>query len=320
MPKTYYIPPEVAEQGIKSIHQRPFCANEDSIIVGRFNSEYAYANFPKLELNPPHAYAAIILDVDHPSDSGWPGGTPTPAPSWLVLNTRAETPTRRAGGLHVVYGLELPVARHNAAHTAPLSFLAHVADRLAHHLGADPGYQGFITRNPINPGPECFVHWGRMFPYGLQELDKLLPKGKPPKRRLTGIGRNCDLFKSMISEVFRPRWAAILGAQGWSEAWLDHVRAQNVAIFAPEGLPDSECRSIAKSCFRYWTLQYAPGQFSDIQRARNGKRWHNDYGYDFDRQAQDVRELKAWGLKQSTIGAVVGLSRSQVYRILARNL
>ena len=72
MPETYYIPPEVAEQGIKSIHQRPFCANEDSIIVGRFNSEYAYANFPKLELNPPHAYAAIILDVDHPSDSGWP--------------------------------------------------------------------------------------------------------------------------------------------------------------------------------------------------------------------------------------------------------
>ena len=76
-----------------------------------------------------------------------------------------------------------------------------------------------------------------MFPYGLQELDKLLPKGKPPSRRQTGIGRNCDLFRSMVSEVFRPRWAAILGAQGWSEAWLDHVRAQNVAIFAPEGPP-----------------------------------------------------------------------------------
>ena len=32
------------------------------------------------------------------------------------------------------------------------------------------------------------------------------------------------LFKAMISEVFRPRWAAILGAQGWAETWLDHVR------------------------------------------------------------------------------------------------
>ena len=318
MPETYYIPPEVAEQGIKSIHQRPFCANEDSIIVGRFNSEYAYANFPKLELNPPHAYAAIILDVDHPSDSGWPGGTPTPAPSWLVLNTRPRSATRRAGGIHCVFALEVPIARHNAAHTAPLSYLAHVADRLAHHLGADPGYTGLITRNPINPGTQCQTHWGRMFPYGLQELDKLLPKGKPPKRRLTGIGRNCDLFKSMISEVFRPRWAGILDAQGWSEAWLEYVKVQNVAMFGDSFLPDSECRSIAKSCFRYWTIQYAPGRFSDIQRARNGKRWHDDYGYDFDRQAQDVRELKAWGLKQSTIGAVVRLSQGRVSQILSK--
>ena len=41
-----------------------------------------------------------------------------------------------------------------------------------------------------------------------------------------------------------------------AEAWLDHVRAQNVATFAPDVLPDSECRSIAKSCFRYWTRDY----------------------------------------------------------------
>ena len=123
----------------------------------------------------------------------------------------------------------------------------------------------------------------------------------------------------MIGEVFRPRWAGILGAQGWSEAWLDHVRGQNAAMFAPDVLPDSECRSIAKSCYRYWTRHYDPGRFSDLQRSRMGRRWHNDYGYDFERQAQDVRELKAWGLKQVTIGAVVRLGRSQVYRILARS-
>ena len=159
-----------------------------------------------------------------------------------------------------------------------------------------------------------------MFPYTLRELDKLLPKGKPPSHRLTGIGRNCDLFKSMISEVFRPRWAGVLEAQGWSEAWLDHVRAQNVAMFAHESLPDSECRSIAKSCFRYWTLQYDPGRFSDIQRARNGQRWHGEFDFDFDRQAADVRKLRGMGLKQSTIGAVIGLSQVQVSRILSRGL
>ena len=314
------IPRELREHGIAAVHQWPLCANEDSHIVGRFDAETAWETFPKLELQPPHAFVAIVLDCDTPSDSGWPGGKPSIAPSWLVVNTRPGTPERRPGGLHAVYSIETPVARLNAAHTLPLAYLAHVADRLSHHLGADPGYTGLITRNPINPGPECFTHWGRMFPYTLSELDKRLPKGKPPSRRQTGIGRNCDLFKSMVSEVFRPRWTPILGAQGWSEAWLDHVRGQNAAMFAPDILPDSECRSIALSCFRYWTIQYAPGRFRDIQRARMGKRWHNDYGYDFDRQAQDVRQLKAWGLKQVTIGAVVGLSPGRVSQILSQGL
>ena len=120
--------------------------------------------------------------------------------------------------------------------------------------------------------------------------------------------------------MFRPRWADTLGAQGWSETWLDYVRGQNAAMFAPDVLPDSECSSIAKSCFRYWTLNYDPSRFSDIQRSRNGKRWHGDFDFDFDHQAADVRELKGWGLKQVTIGAVMELSPSRISRILSLGL
>ena len=314
------------EHGIAAVHPYPSCANEDSIIVGRFDSAYAFANFPKLELQPPHAYVSIILDCDSTKDlddapgKPWWGGNPTATPSWMVINVRPGTSQRRPGGIHAVYALEVPVARHNAAHTLPLAYLAHIADRLSHHLGADPRYTGVITRNPLAPGPDCFTHWGRMFPYTLRELDRVLPKGKPPSRRQTGIGRNCDLFKSMVSEVFRPRWAGILGAQGWATSWLNFVRAQNLAMFAPDVLPDSECRAIAKSCGRYWLLRYDPGRFSEIQTMRNGKRWHGDFDFDFDRQARDVRELKGWGLKQVTIGTVVGLSQVQVSRILSRGL
>ena len=88
---------------------------------------------------------------------------------------------------------------------------------------------------------------------------------------------------------------------------------------ASEGLlPDSECRSIAKSCHRYWILQYSASRFSDLQRARMGKRWHGKYSYNFDRQATDVRQLKGWGLKQVTIAAVVGLSPGRVSQILSQ--
>ena len=320
------LPKELREHGIAAVHPHPFCANEDSHIIGRFDSEYAWEHFPKLEISPGHLHVAIVLDcdstegLDDAPGKPWWGGNPKPTPSWMVVNTREGTPERRAGGLHVVYALEVPVARHDAARALPLSFLAHVADRLSHHLGADPGYTGLITRNPINPGPECFTHWGRMLPYTLRELDKRLPKGKPPKRRLTGIGRNCDLFRSMVAEVFRPRWAAVLGAQGWSRAWLDHVRVQNIAMFETNVLPDSECRSIAKSCFRYWTRHYDPERFSDIQRSRMGKRWHGNSAYNFDHQAKDVWQLKSWGLKQVTIGAVVGLSQARISQILSQGL
>ena len=317
------IPRELREHGLAAVHPYPLCANEDSHIVGRFDAETAWETFPKLELQPPHVYASIILDcdsldgLDDAPGKPWWGGNPTPAPSWMVLNTRPGTPERRPRGIHAVYALEVPVARLSEAHSLPLAYLAHIADRLSHHLGADPGYRGVITRNPINPGPDCFTHWGRMFPYTLRELDKLLPKGKLPSRRLTGIGRNCDLFKSMIAEVFRPRWTGIL-RKGWAQGWLDHVRASNLSMFAPDVLPDSECRSIAKSCYRYWTRQYFQGRFRDIQTMRNGKRWHGDFDFDFDRQAQDVRKLKGMGLKQSTIGAVVGLSQGRVSQILSR--
>ena len=91
-------------------------------------------------------------------------------------------------------------------------------------------------------------------------------------------------------------------------------------MFGDSLLPDSECRSIAKSCFRYWTLQYDPGRFSDIQTMRNGQRWHGDFDFDFNRQAADVRELRGMGLKQATIGAVVGLSQVRISQILSQGL
>ena len=146
MPDNYNIPQELREHGIAAVHPWPLCANEDSHIVGRFDAETAWETFPKLQLQPPHAFVAIVLDCDStkglddaPSKPWW-GGNPKPTPSWMVVNTRPKSPTRRAGGIHAVYALEVPVGRTDTAHTLPLTYLAHVSDRLSAHLGADPGY------------------------------------------------------------------------------------------------------------------------------------------------------------------------------------
>ena len=108
---------------------------EDSIIVGRFDSAYAFANFPKLELQPPHVYASIILDCDSIEDlddapsKPWWGGNPTPAPNWMVVNTRPATPQRRAGGIHAVYSIRNTCCTSRRGPHAALALLMTIRSR-----------------------------------------------------------------------------------------------------------------------------------------------------------------------------------------------
>ena len=83
--RSYFLPEDL---GLQAVHQRPYVAGADKIILPtRKAVEDAWENWHRLELNPPHAYAAILIDVDEPSEQGW-RGLPNIWPSWLVLNER----------------------------------------------------------------------------------------------------------------------------------------------------------------------------------------------------------------------------------------
>ena len=230
---------------------------------GRRPAAVAWDIFPRVELQPPNCYAATRRDVDEPTDEGWPYGKPAILPTWIVqaLDT---------GKMHVLYALETPVHRNPESLHGPLNKLANVADRLSYHLGGDPTYGGTITRNPIKPGPNTVTHWFSFLPYTLDQLDKQLPKTRTSAgQRLTGIGRNVDLFRAMVSEAHQPRWHRVIAAEGYAGAWLEHVREQNVALWHPDELPDAECRSIAKSCANYSLRQFSEADYSNIQTQRN---------------------------------------------------
>ena len=132
--------------------------------------------------------------------------------------------------MHLGYALETPVHRNVDSLSGPLRKLSDVADRLTYHLGGDIGYGGSITRNPMNPGPGMAVHWNAYLPYSLGQLDKALPKTKTrPGERLTGIGRNVDLFGAMVKEAHQPRWHRLIESEGWGRAHgSNHVRSENV--------------------------------------------------------------------------------------------
>ena len=262
-----------------------------------------------------NCYAAILLDIDdveNLSELRWPGGKPAIPATWIVqaLDT---------GKMHLGYALETPVHRTPDSLTGPLNFLADVADRLTLFMGADVGFGNTITRNPIAPGPGVAVHWNSYLPYSLRQLDKRLPKAKTrPGERLTGIGRNVDLFRTMVSESLRPSWHRVIAAEGYAGAWLDHVRDANVRLWYPDVLPDSECRSIAKSCAKYSLRKH-----SDASAVRDtnkedfqalARRIQNTISRCATRRSCRSREL---GFRQREIANVVGLSERHVRRRIA---
>ena len=66
-----------------------------------------------------------------------------PAPHWIAINPEN-------GNYHLGYLLAAPVARTNAARLKPLRYLAAIEHVLAKKLGADMGYVGLITKNPVH--------------------------------------------------------------------------------------------------------------------------------------------------------------------------
>ena len=311
--RPFFVPPDLAELGLNSVHPFPLVMDAEKRPRGRRPAPVAWAEYPRLEVNPPNAYSVVTLDIDdvhNLPERAWRMGKPSLPPTWIVQSLDT-------GKMHCGYILETPVHRNHDSLAGPLLKLADVADRLTYHLGGDPGYGGLITRNPLAPGPDTHVYWQSFLPYSLGQLDKRLPKAKRPRgERLTGIGRNVDLFRAMVKTAHQPRWHRLIEAEGWDGAWLEHVRSENVVMWHPDELPDVECRSIAKSCASYSLRNFSEKKVSERQRRRTGKQWHDDSDYDYDTRNAAVLSLDGMGFRQREIAEVVSISQQRVCQIL----
>ena len=320
---SFYIPPLVAQAGVSEIHQFPLVLDADKQPVHdptnhfyRVPADRAWAEYPRIELNPPNSIAAIILDIDKPATGrGWNEymPVPKPTPSWIV---QAE----RTGKCHVGYALETPVHKNDASRLPPLQFAGIVADKLTRHLNADRGYHGPITRNLVTPGEGVFSHVFFIPPYTLKELDALLPRYSPSRRleRESGIGRNVDLFRRTVSEAHQPQWQPIFASEGYGPRWLAHVEYLNDEMHPSYPLPKSECRSIAKSAMRYAVRQFSHARFREIQTGRIAKRWHGKFDFDFEARDGWIVHLKERGLSNARIAKYAGLSKQRVGQILSK--
>ena len=136
-----------------------------------------------------------------------------------------------------------------------MRLFARISEFYRQALGADPGYNGVLTHNPMRSAHrhgEFLTHWGCNRPYSLSELAEPIPRGwRLPVKPTTEAGRNCALFVALMKWAGSP---ANIGREVVAVA-----RATNDVLDVPLG--DSEVAGLAKSVERYRRSWIAKGRF-----------------------------------------------------------
>ena len=318
-PNGAYVPKLLWEEaGVRDAEQRPAVLDDQKeppdTPDGRVCIHRAYA-FPRVQINPDNSQVVITLDIDDPdSIQRYTERSMRLYPSFVVMH-------QTSGKLHANFVLESPVHRNVRSLGAPLQKLARVADQLTAYFGADRGYGGRICRNPVlHPADRStFTHWYAMLPYTLDMISDAIPRVTSSYgERISGVGRNCDLFAAAVSEAHKPRWQPVFANDGWATSWLSWVVDTDSAMHNPYTLPSSEHRSIAKSAHRYAVRQFSHARFAEIQHQRGTKRWHGDFQYDYTSRDNLIVTLYRGddGLTSHQIADLHDLTPRQVNRIL----
>ena len=188
--------------------------------------------------------------------------------------------------------------------------------------GADRGYAGVLTHNPVHPKWE--TTWWRDEPWTLPELAEVIPKGwRIPRKPTTPEGRNVTLFNAALRWFGRPsNWDASTDL-GDVHEWMG---TRNVEWFnAPEQqqLDDNEVLWIAKSVCKISRKNLASGQtqqnFSFIQAAKGRRSGKARRKRTAERDAEIVGCVLA-GESIRSVAREFGLALSTVHNIVARGV
>ena len=308
-------PREVRDHGLQEIHSFPLVSRGKGCAVTRKPARMAWRRYQEIELRTPNSFPALIFDVDTlPQDYlSIAFGVTVRPPNWIVSNPET-------GHAHVVYCFARPVLHGDGMRQKPLMWRQRIAEYYRMEYGADRGYAGVLTHNPVHPKWE--TTWWRDEPWTLPELAEVIPKGwRIPPKPTTPEGRNVTLFNAALRWFGRPsNWDASTDL-GDVHEWIGTC---NVEWFnAPEQPPldDNEVLWIAKSVCRISRKNLASGQtqqnFSFIQAAKGRRSGEGRRRRTTERDAAIVRAVQA-GVSIHRVAYDFALDRSTIRHILGR--
>ena len=324
------VPAKPRQHGLRDTHSYPLCSRgktADGRFAGsvRVPTAVAWQVYPSLEIRAANSWPALTLDLDgrEGTERLWDRVEHDEicVPNWVVTRSRGGV----TGGSHAVWCLEKPVHRGAYARARPLRLLASVSEYFAEALGADPGYAGVLTHNPMSrpQGRTLTTTWRRFEPYPLAELRERLPdtwlrdrtrfSAQAQRELRTALGRNCLIFELCM------RWAGSEWNLG--QAVLDEAEALNAAFLEP--LDESEVLSIARSVERYRAEWIARGQFYTAEERAEYGRQRQAAGVRARRERNRERddrivEARRSGMSLREIARAVGVTKDVVWRVLQR--
>ena len=252
-----FAPAQVRSHGLRDAHTYPQVARSQGESF-RVPASQAWG-YPSLELRAGNSWPLMGFDCDVPEkvlealvSNHWGARSDVcpalPEPNMIVQR-------RSNSHSHVSYFLAKPVHRGATAREAPLRLFARISEFYRQALGADPGYNGVLTHNPMRSAHrhgEFLTHWGCNRAYSLSELAEPIPRGwRLPVKPTTEAGRNCALFVALM------KWAGSPANIG--REVLAVARVTNDGLDVPLG--DSEVAGLAKSVERYRRSWIAKGRF-----------------------------------------------------------
>lgn len=253
---------------------------------------------------------AIILDLDY-QDAGtsWIEAG-IARPSWICMN-------KKNGHAHLTWILKSPIPKTPSARQSPIRYFSAIEYNLGRVLNADPGYAGLVTKNPLNPYWRTIFHGN--LAYSLDDLASGIDLEEKPKV-VAGVGRNVTAFDTVRAWAYkavRGYWKPE-GFKAWQSAVESQVRAVNSTFSVP--LPESEVRALTRSIAKWVWNNCTPGGFSEAQAERGrkgGEKSGEVRAKTSESRREEVKKLREQGLSQKLIAESLGITQSNVSRLLA---
>ena len=232
---------------LQKLPKKPYCTNDlqSGLKIRPISTalKYRYIQLNHMVVN------YLIFDVDRPGAALAAEDANVATPNLAVINK--ENPHA-----HLIYLLQTGVSRFPTSSLKALRYLAAVERAYTLRLGADFGYAGLITKNPLNPFWQTWNIHNNLFDLAeiadYVELEKVRTNTKPEVE--IGFGRNVYLFDSgryWAYEAVRT-FRQDKTYQDFIKAVYSHLQSLNSLFTAP--LPISEVLSTAKSIAKWtWT-------------------------------------------------------------------